>query len=75
MTRLEMSSPSIWFQSYSINNSRSVGLPQFAGGVDKTWAQAHGLAHGPPYGLPPENVKKKIIKIKQKIIKIIIIIK
>ena len=22
------------------------------GGVDKTWAMAHGLAHGPPYGLP-----------------------
>ena len=21
-------------------------------GVDKTWAMAHGLAHGPPYGLP-----------------------
>ena len=22
------------------------------GGVDKTWARAHGLAHGLPYGLP-----------------------
>ena len=28
---LEMSSQSIWFQSYSIGNSWSVGLPQFVG--------------------------------------------
>ena len=28
---LEMSSQSVWLQSYSIGNSRSVGLPQFVG--------------------------------------------
>ena len=29
-----------------------VGIKQEDRGVDKTWAMAHGLAHGPPYGLP-----------------------
>ena len=63
----------IKFQMFSLTSRRPCLCPS-EGGVDKTWAQAHGLPYGPPYGLPPNYDDFKILIINNNIDNNIILI-